>query len=129
MSFITLRPLLAVALLFAALLASASALATGNPKRFIGYVVELPRETAPYALEPGDVVVAETAAHALIHQTGFVGPACATGRYLLIDKKRKTWREVDIGTCDDRGFAAQLKPDRLIFTLRGKPTAIYPLYE
>ncbi|MCS6997591.1 MAG: hypothetical protein NZ533_11730 [Casimicrobiaceae bacterium] len=129
MNFITLRSLLAVALLLAALLAAASAQAAGSPKRFKGYAVELPRETAPYAPETGDVVVAETAAHALIHQTGFVGPACATGQYLLIYKKRKTWREVDTGTCDDRGFTAQLKSDRLIFTLRGKPMAIYPLYE
>lgn len=112
----------------AALVLAASASAAGDARRFNGYKAEMPRETGAYVFEEGDKVVAETASHALIHQTGFVGPACATGEYVLIHKKRKTWQKVDTGACDDRGFTAKLTAERLIFTLRGKPMAVYPLY-
>lgn len=114
--------------LLAVLVLAASANAAGDARRFTGYKVEMPRKTSPYTAEEGDKVVAETPSHALIHQTGYIGAACATGEYVLIHKKRKTWQKVDSGTCDDRGFVAKLTPDRLIFTLRGKPMAVYPLY-
>lgn len=99
----------------------------GNPKRFAGYRTEPPPMSASrYDPVFSDLVVAETASHALVRQDA--GTSCAAGNFLLFNKRDKTYREVDAGTCDDRGLMAKLTADRLTFFQGKRIVAMYPVY-
>lgn len=114
-------------LALAMLVAIGSAWGEGNPKRFAGYRTEPPPMSASrYDPVFSDLVVAETASHALVRQDA--GTSCAAGNFLLFNKRDKTYRAVDAGTCDDRGLMAKLTADRLTFFQGKRIVAMYPVY-
>lgn len=114
-------------LALAMLVAIGSAWGEGNPKRFAGYRTEPPPMSASrYDPVFSDLVVAGTASHALVRQDA--GTSCAAGNFLLFNKRDKTYREVDAGTCDDRGLMAKLTADRLTFFQGKRIVAMYPVY-
>lgn len=71
-------------------------------------------------------VAAETATHFVVY--GNAGTACPAGNHWLFNKKTKTYRSVDGGTCDDRNFKVVLTADKLTFKSGKKTTAMYPVY-
>lgn len=79
-----------------------------------------------YMSDSLDNVVAETATHFVVYQNA--GVSCAAGNHWLFNKKLKSYKPVDAGTCDDRKFKVLLQSDKLIFTSGKKTTAQYPVY-
>lgn len=96
------------------------------PKEFERFKPASCRPQAPYSAEWLDAVVAETPTHVLVRQDA--GINCAAGNFLLFNKKARTFKPVDSGTCDDRGFSVHLTGDRLSFTLGKRVTGLYPVY-
>ncbi len=80
-----------------------------------------------YMADSFDRVVAETGTHFVIYQNA--GVSCAAGNHWLFNKRLKSYRPVDSGTCDDRKFKVTLQSDKLIFTSGKKTTAQYPIYQ
>lgn len=79
-----------------------------------------------YSADGFDKVIGETSTHFVLYQNG--GVSCAAGSHWLFNKRLKSYRPVDSGTCDDRKFKAILEADKLIFMSGKKITAQYPVY-
>lgn len=79
-----------------------------------------------YGQDGFDKVIAETSTHFIVYQNA--GVSCAAGNHWLFNKKLKSYRPVDSGTCDDRKFKVILEADKLIFMSGKKVTAQYPVY-
>lgn len=70
-------------------------------------------------------IVAESSTHFVVFENA--GTSCAAGNHWLFNKKLKSYRPVDSGTCDDRKFKVLLESDKLVFMSKNKVTAQYPL--
>lgn len=103
------------------------AYASSNTQQFERYKPDAAMCNDSYSYVEGDKIVAETKTYAVVRQDA--GTSCAAGNFYLMNKKTKTYRAVDIGTCDDRDFSVALKHGQLAFRLGKRLTALYPVYE
>ena len=78
------------------------------------------------APDPHDRVVASTRTHLVLRQDA--GNSCAAGSFFLLDRRERSFRHVEAGTCDDRNFSVTLGPSQLTFRQGGRITALYPIY-
>ncbi|KEY59861.1 hypothetical protein [Serratia sp. DD3] len=83
-------------------------------------------QTYSYFGDVSDKLVAEKGDNAVIWQDA--GTSCPAGSFYLVNKRLKTYKEIDSGTCDDRNFAIKLENNTVTFTSEGKVTAVYPVY-
>lgn len=114
-------------ILFAAMLASLNLSAqAGSPQSYERYKPDTSVCQETYSYHDFDKIVAESKSHAVVRQDA--GTSCAAGAFFLVNKRAKTYRAIDSGTCDDRGFSVQLTNNQLIFKQNKRITSLYPIY-
>lgn len=101
--------------------------AGSNTQQFERYKPDATVCNDSYSNFENDQIVTETKTYAVVRQDA--GTSCAAGNFYLMNKKTKTYRAVDAGTCDDRDFSVALTRGQLAFRLGKRMTALYPLYE